>query len=351
MTHGDGHDGRGFHQSELDRIGEIDGADVTHCPLNGPAIEQITHKHLGTQGAQAIRTIVYAMDKCANNVSALKQHFRYPPAGPSLVAAGCSADENQLIRHDQVSFYSVVEKWYFTVPFRSDYGTSRYHVKGKMAESRSTTAELPEGTDEGPIRKRILDAALEVFTKHGYAQSSTLQIASRARVSKRDLYAVVGKKQDMLVACIKERAERLRLPVGLPPSRDRDTLSHTLAGFGAQLLREVSNPTVVAVFRLAIAEAEHAPEVARTLDSMGRRTSRAALMEIFIQGLSSRLLDGDPAEMTDRFMALLWGDLMVNLLLRVADPLNPRETKRRAEEAAAAFLRLYPPASGAKGRR
>ncbi|MHB8455631.1 MAG: TetR/AcrR family transcriptional regulator [Acidiferrobacterales bacterium] len=220
-----------------------------------------------------------------------------------------------------------------------------------MAESRSPTKQIAAGDDEGPIRKRILDAALEVFTKRGYAQTSTLEIASRARVSKRDLYALVGKKQDMLVACIKERAEKLRLPVGLPPAGNRDALAHTLAGFGAQLLREVSDPTVVSVFRLAISEAKHAPEVARALNSMGRRTSRTALTEILMQALSSRLLDGDAAEMTERFRALLWGDLMVNMLLGVADPPNPREAKQRASKAAAAFLQIYPPASGVKGRR
>ncbi len=45
-------------------------------------------------------------------------------------------------------------------------------------------------------------------------------------------------------------------------------------------MREVSDPHVVAVFRLAIAEAIQAPEVARTLDVVGRETSRAALRHI-----------------------------------------------------------------------
>ena len=43
-----------------------------------------------------------------------------------------------------------------------------------------------------------------------------------------------------------------------------------------------------------------------------------------------------------RFGGLLWGNLMVGLLLRIADRPNPREITRRARDAAAAFLRLYP---------
>ena len=53
-----------------------------------------------------------------------------------------------------------------------------------------------------------------------------------------------------------------------------------LASFGRQLLREVSNPTVIAVFRLAIAEAVLSPEVARALNSIGREASRSALRKL-----------------------------------------------------------------------
>lgn len=211
-----------------------------------------------------------------------------------------------------------------------------------MVKLRSTSKQRPEDADETPVRKRILDAAFSAFTERGYAQTSTLEIATRARVSKRELYALVGKKQDMLVSCITERAERLRLPADVPVPRDRETLAHMLASFGARLLREVSDPTVIAVFRLAIAEAERAPEVARVLDSIGREASRAALRTALAQARSSGLLGGDPAEMAEQFTALLWGNLMVSLLLHIADPPNPREVKRRARKATAAFLQLYP---------
>jgi AefR-like transcriptional repressor, C-terminal domain len=54
------------------------------------------------------------------------------------------------------------------------------------------------------------------------------------------------------------------------------------------------------------------------------------------------LIGGEPAEMAEHFVGLLWGSQMVNLLLRVADRPAPREIERRAEAAAAAFLRAYP---------
>ena len=78
--------------------------------------------------------------------------------------------------------------------------------------------------------------------ERGYAATSTLEIATRARVSKRELYALVGNKQKMLITAIGERAKRLQAPADMPMLRDRATLAQVLTAFGIQLVREVSDP-------------------------------------------------------------------------------------------------------------
>lgn len=208
--------------------------------------------------------------------------------------------------------------------------------------ARSTSKALPEATEEVPARRRILDAAFSAFMESGFAETSTLEIATRARVSKRELYALVGSKQEMLAACIAERAGRLQLPAELPAPTDRDALARTLVIFGTQLLSEVSDPTVIAVFRLAIAEAVRAPEVAGVLNTMGLETSRAALRAIMTGAQSAGLLGGDTTEMVDQFFGLLWGNLMTKLLLRVAEAPGAREIAKRAHAAVVAFLQLHP---------
>ena len=196
--------------------------------------------------------------------------------------------------------------------------------------------------DEPAVRERILDAAFAAFMKSGYAAASMLEIATRARVSKRELYALVGNKQEMLIACISERAKRFSAPANLPILSDRETLAQVLASFGTKLVREVSDPTVIAVFRLAIAEVVQAPEVARALDSIGREAGRAALRKIMAEAQASGLLTGRPAELAAQFAGLLWRDLLVSLLLGVAERPSPREIAGRARNAAAAFLQLHP---------
>jgi len=206
----------------------------------------------------------------------------------------------------------------------------------------SMSKRRQEGGDETAVRERILEAAFAAFMKNGYATTSTLEIATRARVSKRELYTLVGNKQEMLIACIRERAKRLDVPADLPVLPDRESLAQVLASFGTKLVREVSDPTVIAVFRLAISEVIQAPEVARALNSIGRETSRAALRKIMAQAQASGLLKGRPAELAEQFAGLLWRDLMVSLLLGVAERPNPREIARRARDAASAFLQVHP---------
>src|SRR5258708_27003711 len=191
--------------------------------------------------------------------------------------------------------------------------------------TRSITKPRAENADEIPPRARILDAAFSAFMESGFAATSTLETATRARVSKRELSALVGSKHEMPAACIAERAKRLQMPAELPEPHDREAFLRTLVTFGTQLLREVSDPTVIAVFRLAIAEAVRAPEVARALNTIGVETSRAALREIMSRARSAGLLGGEPAEMAEQFTGLLWGNLVRRLLLRVAEQPNPLE--------------------------
>ena len=145
----------------------------------------------------------------------------------------------------------------------------------------------------------------------------------------------------MLIACISERAKRFDVPADLPVLRDRETLAQVLASFGTKVVREASDPTVIAVFRLAISEVIQSSEVARALDSIARERSRAALRKIMAEAQASGLLTGRPAELARQFAGLLWCDLQVSLLLGVAERPNPREVARRARDAAAAFLQLH----------
>ena len=124
-------------------------------------------------------------------------------------------------------------------------------------------------------------------------------------------------------------------------------LAATLTTFGATVLLEVGHPQVVAMFRLAIAEAEHSPEVAKTLKD-SRMVNRRAIAELISRAQAVGLLgDGDPQQMMEQFFALLWGDLMLSRLLGAAAAPKRVEAERRAQAATTAFLKLYAHSTGA----
>ena len=191
------------------------------------------------------------------------------------------------------------------------------------------------------LDKRILKAAFEAFMDRGYAGASTLEIATRAKVSKRELYALFGSKQAILRACIAARASRMLPPEPPPPANDLRTLSETLTAYGVRLLIEVSHPAVSAVHRLAVTEADHSPEIAIELGRV-RDANKAAVAALFSQAQAAGLLDDvDPAVIARQFMHLLWGDLMQLLLERSAPPPTEEQAREAAQAAAAAVLALH----------
>ena len=191
-------------------------------------------------------------------------------------------------------------------------------------------------------RERILAAAMEAFREHGFAQATTLDIATRARVSKRELYALVGNKEEMLAACVAARGSRMRLPEGFAAPRDRASLDTALRQYARIMLGELMDPAVLAVFRLGIAEAKRSPAVARSINDLGRTPSRAALAGLLRSARAASLLaDGDIESMVSRFHALLSGDIMVWILLGIEKAPTAQEMDHRAEEVAALFLSIY----------
>jgi AcrR family transcriptional regulator len=188
----------------------------------------------------------------------------------------------------------------------------------------------------------VLGAAFATFRDRGFSEASTLEIATRAKVSKRELYSLFEDKHAILLACIRERTERMRLPLDLPPPQNRAELVGTLTAFGTAVLCVVGDPNVLAVYRLAIAESVRSPAIACTLDRAGRQTNRAALIELLEQAQTRRLLHpGGAATMAETYFAALWGDLLVRLLLRVTSAPTPQEAEQQARAATDLLLKLY----------
>ena len=192
-----------------------------------------------------------------------------------------------------------------------------------------------------PVRARILNAASLVLQERGYTATSTREIAARAKVSKRELYAQFGSKEGILGALIASRAAKMRQPLEHAEVHDRASLVATLRAFGVAFLEQLCDPAVVSIFRLAISAAERSPEMSRVLDSKARAPVHAALEALMRRARSAGLVAGEPSAMTARFLALLTGEVQVALLLGLVATPEPSELMRSAKAATDAVLRLY----------
>ena len=205
-------------------------------------------------------------------------------------------------------------------------------VKGK---------NLPK-PQETPRRMAIVAAAFAVLMERGYAGASTLEIARRAKVSKRELYAEFGSKSGILEALIAATSAQMQVPLVGANVVDRDSLATALTAYGLAALTELTTPPVVAINRLAAAEAGRSSDLGKILDQRGRETNRRALIALMAQAQAAGVLHaGDADLMAGQFFSLLMGDLQLRLMLGVAKRPAAREIRLRAERATQAVLALH----------
>lgn len=207
------------------------------------------------------------------------------------------------------------------------------NARAKAAESQKS---------RGDIRDRVLRAGFEAFSELGFDGASTLEIATRAKVSKRELYALFDDKQSIVVECIKWRTSQMQLPLDLPRPSDAQALSMTLVKFGAALLTGVCDPSVLMVFRFAVTEAQRTPDIAKALNERGREPSRKIFVDLVKAAQEDGLLlPAPPAEISDFFFSLLWGDLLLRLLMGLIRPPAKADIELRARRAAERLLATY----------
>lgn len=208
-----------------------------------------------------------------------------------------------------------------------------------MSPTKKNKPQPPLSTPQaaaGSIRERVLNAAFSLFREHGFSSTSMLDIVTRARVSKRDLYALFKSKHAVLAACISDHAQQMRRPLAEanPPPQSREALAALLFEFGVSILQTVCHPDALTVFRLAIAESDRVPEIGRTLESNGREANQKVLIELIKKGQARKLIvAGDPAILAGRYIAVLWTDLLIRLLMRVREAPTQREIDTRARAA------------------
>jgi AcrR family transcriptional regulator len=211
-------------------------------------------------------------------------------------------------------------------------GTMPRERKGRQAQG---------GEEPTPRRETILAAAASVFFERGFEAATTLEIARRARTSKRALYELFGSKDLLLSALIRESSQKMQAPLGLASADSEGALLTALRQFGQRFLEQLFHPHRTAMYRLAIAEAFRSGKVANELNVAGRQPVVDGLTRYLEQAARTGLVRTQDVELlTAAFLGILVGGMHTRLLLGLEKAVPTKTISQRVEQAVEVVRRL-----------
>ncbi|GAA3280686.1 MULTISPECIES: TetR/AcrR family transcriptional regulator [Dactylosporangium] len=146
--------------------------------------------------------------------------------------------------------------------------------------------------------QQMLDAAVKVFAKRGFHAASMDEIAEVAGISKPMVYAYLGPKEDLFLACLQREATRLMEAVAagvVPTARPDEQLWNGLRAFFAFVGKHRDGWQVL--YRQSRSE----PVFAGELDGM--RTRIVELVAGLLEGAWAQSTPGRPVA-PDDFLAM-----------------------------------------------
>lgn len=211
---------------------------------------------------------------------------------------------------------------------------------GNQRTASATAGRQNRRLKSQDTRRRILDAATDLFLDEGYSTTNLDRIAEVAMVTKPTVYSHFESKKGLFDAVVKRNAETRVAEISkyFTPSKDP---RKDLILFGDFLMARVLNEETRRWDRLAAAESISHPEVGEAFYQAGPAQVIKGLTDYFRQQQKAGLLKFPHAE---RAAEQLIGMFLGLNLLRAQigqPPLSTAQRKRRCREAVDVFLAAY----------
>ena len=194
-------------------------------------------------------------------------------------------------------------------------------------------------------RQAILAAARTLFLRHGYGGTSMDEVAAIAVVSKQTVYKQFADKQRLFAAVITGDIEQTeRLTAGMVEALgDSGDIDRDLRAFARRHVAEVTQPHLLQMRRILIAEAERFPDLARTWYASGPERAFATLAEQFAALADRQVLRvDDPVLAAQHFNWLVLSIPLNKAMFHGSDTaFTSAELDRYADEAVRVFLAAY----------
>jgi AcrR family transcriptional regulator len=204
----------------------------------------------------------------------------------------------------------------------------------------------PSSSDAGEdvttqTRRRIIDAAMEVFLRDGYLGAKTDEIAAVAGASKQTIYKHFGRKENLFEQIVLDRLggidEIFQAAIGeLAATDDVET---TLTAVARKFLRAIMQPSQLRMRRLVIAEAGRFPQLGLAYFEAGPERVHAALASAFGQLTDRALLRVDEPVLAANHFTWLVVSIPVNKVMFCGD--DTRFTQAELDHYADTAVRVF----------
>lgn len=203
-----------------------------------------------------------------------------------------------------------------------------------------------EGGRSARKGRAILDAARDLFLRHGYLGTSMDDIAATAKVSKQTVYKHFGDKRRLFVELLTGDMGNAdaKVAVLVETIPDTQNLETGLRVFARAYLSAVMQPDLMRLRRLVIGEAERFPELAAAWYAHGPEEAYAMFAQWFeLLNKRGMLQADDPALAAQHFN---WLILSIPINLAMAHPAeetltSEKDLHRYADEGVRVFLAAY----------
>lgn len=187
---------------------------------------------------------------------------------------------------------------------------------------------------------QIEEAAYALIAEKGYAGTSMLGIAKRAKASNETLYNWYGDKLGLFRAMVDRNAATVRTSLEEANTDGCDPLD-TLERAGVVLLGMLTGARAVALNRAAAADPSGT--LGAALAQTGRQAVAPRIADTLAAARQAGQLDfADATEAAELYIRLLAGDLQIRRVTgQIAQPSNA-EIRARARQAVEMMALLYP---------
>jgi AcrR family transcriptional regulator len=191
-------------------------------------------------------------------------------------------------------------------------------------------------------RDAILDVARQVFFEEGYAAASMSSIAARLGGSKGTLYNYFKSKDALFEAYIEHACGQWRAWIFDLPDDDAIAgadIEAVLTDLGQRFLGHLVTDSSIRLLQLVIAEAQRAPELARTFYEAGPAAGVTRLTSFLEAAKAAGRIDPPDCRMAaQQFLSLCRGHLYFRYSLNLIPTPTLAEIRSEVERAVALFL-------------